>query len=393
MRSLYLIAFACFFAVAIAQPATVLQLISGNAKFQVLYRANELPQWSLNDRVYYVLGSLPCAFGEQPIWNGTDWFCGDFPGFPSGTSLFERLQCQAGQNIAYNGTHYICSFDSDLLAALRCPNGQIPKKIGSAFVCAIDSDLLSSVTCNNGDILIHNGNVFACAPQSDRDTLRDLRCSEGQTVKYINNVWTCANDEDDIGKLICAAGQVPKWNGNSFICGNDADLLATLPCVTGQTLVGDSPNQFRCVPEPRPPGVPISFVDGQSIFPSTTITNVDTYFGSPYGRSFNPIQLANGFQAFAISFNFNVNPRLSDPDFTFAITIYKRSNKNPSGLFLSAVVQQVQFPAGATTSHVQTLDINYDQSEQLYAQYTYSGLNVEQGLSVTTVLFVRHYVF
>lgn len=392
MRSvLCLIVLFAFMATVIdAQPATVLELISGTADFQVRYRANELPQWFLNGRVYYILGSLPCNFGENPIWNGTDWTCGNFTGFPGGTSLFEQLNCAPGQNIAFNGTTYICANDFDLLANLTCPDGNIPVKAGTTFICGTDSDSLRGVACNQGDILISDGTAFRCSPQTDRDTLRDLNCAEGETVKYINSAWTCAPDLDTFANLNCAAFQVAKFQNGAFVCAADNDFLGTLGCVAGQTLIGDSQFSFRCVPEPRPPGVPISFIDGQSIAPSTTPSTLDTYFGSPQGRILNSIQLANGLTVFALSFNFNKPPRANPQDaaFKFTVNIWKRIGLS------SSIVATVDYPATATNTYVLTsLNLDYSNQEQLYVTYDYEQLNFEQGLAVTTVLFVRHYVF
>jgi hypothetical protein len=378
-----------FVAVTIAQPATVLELMSGNADFQVRYRANTLPEWYLNGKVYYILGSLPCSFGENPIWNGTDWICGNFTGFPGGQSTFERLNCLPGQNVAFNGTTYICSSDSDILASLVCPNGNIIVKLGSTFVCGVDSDILAGKTCNQGDILISNGTAFNCAAQTDRDTLRDLNCTEGQTVKYISGKWTCANDLDTFATLTCTAGQVAKFQNGAFVCGSDDDYLANLnDCLVGDTLIGDSQFVFRCIRQPNPPGVPVSFVDGQTIQKSTATTEVDTYFGSPVPRSLNGLILINGLQIFALSFNFATLPRTLDPNFTFEVTIYRRENGQPDVL-----VATVPYPAGSTSSYVSTsLNLFFNNQQELFIQYRYGNLNSQQ-LAVTTVLFVRHFVF
>lgn len=389
MRTLCLFVLLAFVAVTIAQPATVLELMSGNADFQVRYRANTLPEWYLNGKVYYVLGSLPCQFGENPIWNGTDWFCGNFTGFPGGQSTFERLNCAPGQNVAFNGTTYICSSDSDILTGLTCANGQIIVKLGSVFVCGVDSDVLAGKTCNQGDILVSNGTAFNCAAQTDRDTLRDLNCTEGQTVKYLAGRWTCANDLDTFATLTCSAGQVAKFLNGAFVCGSDDDYLANLTnCLVGDTLIGDSQFSFRCIRQPNPPGVPVSFVDGQTIQKSTATTAVDTYFGSPVPRSLNGIILINGLQIFALSFNFATLPRTLDPNFNFEVVIYRRETGLPD-----VEVATVPYPAGSTSQYILTsLNLFFNNQQELFLQYRYGNLNSQQ-LAVTTVLFVRHFVF
>jgi hypothetical protein len=366
--------------------------MSGNADFQVRFRAGELPQWFLNGRVYYILGSLPCSFGQNPIWNGTDWYCGNFTGFPSGTSLFDQLNCLPGQNIAFNGTNYICSSDSDILQSLQCQSGQIPVKFGTTFICGSDSDLLSTISCNQGEILVSNGTTFLCTAQSDRDTLRALNCTQGQTAVFDGSKWVCGNDMDTFNTLVCPAGQVAKFQSNGdFICANDNDYLAALNCQVGQTLIGLNVTTFRCSNEPRPPGVPISFIDGQTIAPSTTPSQLDTFFGSPQGRRLNSIQLINGLVVFAISFNFNTLPRANpqDANFAFTLNIWKRVGTSDN------IVTSIPYPAGATSTFVlrDNLNIAYNSTEQLFITYDYEQLNFEQGLSITTVLFVRHFVF
>jgi len=386
MRSILLLVAVCFVALAAAQPDTVLELISGNADFQVRYHANSLPRWLLNDKTYYILGSLPCSFGENPIWNGTDWYCGNFTGFPVGSALVDKLGCSAGQDIAFNGTNFICSSDSDLLASLNCSVGDIPVKEGNTFVCGQDSDLLATITCAEGDILVFNGTAFQCTAQVDIDTLKDLNCSSGQTVKRYNGVWQCADDLDYFSFLNCSAGQVAKYESGTFVCGVDNDLLATLGCVVGDTIIGNSTYDFECVPEPTPPGVPVSFIDGQTLTPSTGSlpATFQTYFGSPIGRDLNSIQLISGLQVIALSYNFNQVP---PQGFTFSILIFKRIGT------ASSLVDTIVYPSNSNiTTQSVSLDYLYSNQEQLYVQYLYNGIT-DSTLSVTTVLFIRHFVF
>lgn len=388
-RFLLLLVIASFAVFAAAQtPDTILELISGSADFQVRYRAGTLPRWYLNGRTYYVLGSLPCTAGLMPVWNGTDWYCGNFTGFPAGNTIFDKLGCTAGQNIAYNGTAWICSSDSDLLASLNCPVGAIPVKQGNTFVCGVDSDLLATLRCNEGDVLVSNGTNFNCGAQINKDTLRDLNCTNGQTVKRINGVWQCADDLDFFAFLTCAAGQVVKYSAaqNTFICATDKDLIATLGCVAGQTLIGTSPNTFSCIYQPTPPGVPVSFIDGQTFTPSTGSlpATFDTYFGSPIGRQLNSIQLINGLQVFALSYNFNKVPPAG---FTFSINIFKRTGTAGN------LVQTITYASNSGLQSVATsLNLIYSNQDQLYINYEYNGIS-DTSLSVTTVLFVRHFVF
>jgi hypothetical protein len=375
--------------VAAQTPDTVLELISGSADFQVRYRAGTLPRWYLNGKTYYILGSLPCTDGLSPVWNGTDWYCGNFTGFPSGgDTLFDQLHCQAGQNVAWNGTNWVCGSDSDLLGSLNCPIGSIPVKQGSIFVCGTDSDLLASVVCQNGEILVTNGTTFNCAEPINKDTLATLNCTNGQTIKRFNGVWQCADDLDYFSFLNCSAGQVVKYSaaGNTFVCATDQDLLSTLGCIVGETLIGTAPNNFSCIPQPTPPGVPVSFIDGQTFTPSTGSlpATFDTYFGSPIGRELNSIQLINGLQIFALSYNFNKVPPAG---FVFSINIYKRTGT------ASTLVQTINYATNSGLQQVSTsLDLFYTNQDQLYILYSYNGVS-DATLSVTTVLFVRHFVF
>lgn len=389
MRLLCFIALSAFVAVSMAQhPATVLELMSGNADFQVRYRSNNLPEWYLNGRVYYVLGSLPCNNGDNPVWNGTDWTCGNFTGFPGGQSTFEKLQCAAGQSVAFNGTTYVCADDSDLLHQLTCANGQILVKSGSTFVCAQDSDVLAGITCAEGDILVSNGSAFSCQAQTNRDTLRDLNCTEGQTVKYISGAWRCAVDLNVFNLLVCASGQVAKWDGAAFVCGTDNDYLANVPCAIGQTLVATSSTTFVCQSQPTPAGVPVSFIDGQTFPPQAPDTVFQTYFGSPITRDLNGLLFINGLQVFSFSVNFGTNPRASDPNFAFKVQFYRR----PQG-GTPQFLQEFPFPASVPNTRPYFLsDVNlmFNRTEELSIRYVMTNANA---ISVTTVLFIRHFVF
>jgi hypothetical protein len=201
-------------------------------------------------------------------------------------------------------------------------------------------------------------------------------------------VWQCGNDLDTFNLLVCTAGQVAKFNGAGFVCGTDNDYLANVPCNVGDTLVATSANSFVCAIQPTPSGVPVSFIDGQTFPPQAPGTIFQTYFGSPITRDLNGLLFINGLQVFAFSVNFGTNPRASDPNFAFAVQFYRR----PQG-GIPVQLLSVPFPASTPNNipyFIGAVNLPFTRTEELSIRYQMTNNNA---ISVTTVLFIRHFVF
>lgn len=77
--------------------------------------------------------------------------------------------------------------DNDTLANLSCPPNGIPRFVSGAWTCdeATDNDLLQAL---------------------------EPTCAEGQIIKKLGGVWTCANDST------ATAGQVPSYSADPYVC-------------------------------------------------------------------------------------------------------------------------------------------------------------------------------
>lgn len=91
---------------------------------------------------------------------------------------------------------------------------------------ATDRDTLAELSCANGEVAKWNGNSWGCEPDVDTntDTMVDLgtNCTPGQIARRIGNAWLCDEDQDALAALGCGVpDRIAKWDGTQWSCAED----------------------------------------------------------------------------------------------------------------------------------------------------------------------------
>jgi len=192
--------------------------------------------WTLEGARYKVLGSEECLPGQGWVYDGSvsNWVCNPDVRY-TGDRLSQLLLLCTGTNSlpVYNGTAWVCGSDFDYLGSLNCTPGQTIKFLNGTFYCANDNDVLGRliIKCGANFVQVYKNGQFDCFQFSGNGTgglLASLipNCTNLYIPKYINGTWQCAPDNDFLRSFTCPTGQILKRLTNStWGCGHDNDTF------------------------------------------------------------------------------------------------------------------------------------------------------------------------
>lgn len=217
------------------------------------------------------LASLDCVDGQVARFDGTNWACAD----AADTQLTEEQVDAFADNNGYAMADQLAAVavtgsfndlsdipaDQDSLASLNCVNGQVAKWGGQAWECGLDAD--TKLTPEEVDLAVSD-NGFAIAANlatvatsgsyndlTDQpefaDTLAGLSCDEDEIPRFVDDNWSCAEDNDSklsdqqVIDIVTAAG-FGQGGGGSIPSG--AILMFDGNCPDGYTRYEALDNRF-----------------------------------------------------------------------------------------------------------------------------------------------------
>jgi hypothetical protein len=141
------------------------------------------------------------------------------------------LTCGANQQLAYDGTNFICR------TVPTCTANQSLSFNGANFVCR-DNNV---PTCNPGSFLSFDGTNYECKSTGV------TTCASNQFLSYNGSSYECKST----GVATCGADQVLTFNGSSYYCVNRDAAIPT--CGANQFLTYNGSYQCAAVNTPSVP--------------------------------------------------------------------------------------------------------------------------------------------